>query len=178
MTTVKSTYPGSVPLISLLMALMLLQSGCLRYSFTGVTIPANVSTIYIPFFQDNSGSGLSNLSDQLNNALVNRFVNQTRLRLVSDPAQADILMEGVINAYSNRPFSVAGDQTASLNRVQVSVRASYQYADENDPRWSKAFSGQAEYDPAVNPLDGELEAASDAMQQIAQNMFNDSVGRW
>ena len=93
--------------------------------------------MYLPFtspsFRTTPAADFPNLSDQLNNALVNRFVNQTRLRLVSDPAQADIPHErGVINAYSNRPFSVAGDQTASLNRVQVSVRASYQYADEND----------------------------------------------
>lgn len=150
----------------------------MRYSFTGVSIPSNVSTIYIPFFQDDSGSGLSDLSDQLNIELINRFVNQTRLSLVSDENQADIIIEGNITGYTNRPFSVAGDQTASLNRVQVSVSASYLYTDEELPRWSKSFSGQAEYDPAENPLDGELEAAAEAMQQVAQNMFNDSVGRW
>jgi hypothetical protein len=168
------------PLFTVLVfaALFLVQSGCLRYSFTGVSIPANVSTIYIPFFQDNSGSGLADLSDQLNAALINRFVNQTRLRLVTSPEQGDILMEGSITGYSNRPFSVAGDQTASLNRVQITVRALYKYADEEQPRWSKSFSGQAEYDPAQDPLDGELGAATEAMQQVAQNMFNDSVGRW
>lgn len=176
MITVKASQ--TIVFTGLLLTLILVQSGCLRYSFTGVSIPANVSTIYIPFFQDNSSSGLANLSDQLNAALVNRFVNQTRLRLVSDSDQADIVMEGAITGYTNRPFSVAGDQTASLNRVQITVRATYQYADEDRPRWSKSFTGQAEYDPAENPLDGELEAASEAMQQVAQNMFNDSVGRW
>ncbi|MCH8523805.1 MAG: LPS assembly lipoprotein LptE [Balneolales bacterium] len=172
----KSNRP--VYIVIVLTAFFMVQSGCLRYSFTGVSIPANVSTIYIPFFQDNSSSGLGDLSDQLNAALVNRFVNQTRLRLVTSADQGDILMEGTITGYSNRPFSVAGDQTASLNRVQITVRASYQYADEDRPRWAKSFSGQAEYDPAENPLDGELGAAAEAMQQVAQNMFNDSVGRW
>ncbi|MCH8495689.1 MAG: LPS assembly lipoprotein LptE [Balneolales bacterium] len=168
----------SIPFLVVFIATLFALGGCLRYSFTGVSIPSNVSTIYIPFFQDDSGSGLSDLSDQLNIELINRFVNQTRLSLVSDENQADIIIEGNITGYTNRPFSVAGDQTASLNRVQVSVRASYLYTDEERPRWSKSFSGQAEYDPAENPLDGELEAAAGAMQQIAQNMFNDSVGRW
>lgn len=164
--------------ILLLVLTVFLLNGCFRYSFTGVSIPSNVSTIYIPFFQDNSTSGLSDISDQLNAALVNRFVNQTRLRLVTSDSQADIVLNGVITGYSNQPFSVAGDQTASLNRVQITVRASYLYTDEESPRWEKSFSGQAEYDPTVDPLGGELEAVTEALQRIAQNMFNDSVGRW
>jgi hypothetical protein len=167
--------------IRILFALSLLVfalNGCFRYSFTGVSIPSNVSTIYIPFFQDNSSSGLSDLSDQLNAALINRFVNQTRLRLVTSEDQADIVLNGTITSYSNNPFSVAGDQTASLNRVQIGVRSSFRYTDEERPLWEKSFNGQSEYDPAVNPLDGEIQAATEAMQNIAQNMFNDSVGRW
>lgn len=153
-------------------------TGCLRYSFTGVSIPENVSTIYIPFFPDNSGSGLSDLSEQLNNALINRFVNQTRLRLVSSEDQADIILSGSITGYSNQPFSVSGDQTASLNRVQVSVNATFLYTREDEPLWSRQFSGQSEYDPNVDPLEGESVAATESMDRIAQNMFNDSVGRW
>jgi hypothetical protein len=164
--------------ITLLLVALLLFSGCLRYSFTGVSIPENVSTIYIPFFPDNSGSGLSDLSEQLNNALVNRFVNQTRLRLVSSEDQADIILSGNITGYSNQPFSVSGDQTASLNRVQVSVNATFLYTNDEEPLWVRSFSGQSEYDPAIDPLEGESVAATESMDRIAQNMFNDSVGRW
>jgi hypothetical protein len=164
--------------VGLISIMMFTLEGCFRYSFTGAAIPANVSTIYIPFFPDNSSSGLADLSEQLSGALVNRFVNQTRLRLVTNAEQGDILIDGNITSYSNRPFTVSGDETASLNRVQISVRASFRYADEERPRFDKAFTGQAEYDPADNPIDGELEAAAAAMQNIAQSMFNDSVGRW
>jgi hypothetical protein len=164
--------------ILLFTMILMLVSGCLRYSFTGVSIPSNVSTIYIPFFPDNSGSGLSDLSEQLNNALVNRFVNQTRLRLVSSEDQADIILSGSITGYSNQPFSVSGDQTASLNRVQITVNATFLYTSEEEPLWIRSFSGQSEYDPGVDPLEGEGVAASESMDRVAQNMFNDSVGRW
>lgn len=164
--------------VLILLIATLVFSGCLRYSFTGVSIPENVSTIYIPFFPDNSGSGLSDLSEQLNNALIDRFVNQTRLRLVSSEDQADIILSGNITGYSNQPFSVSGNQTASLNRVQVSVNATFLYTSEEEPLWSRQFSGQSEYDPSVDPLEGESVAATESMDRIAQNMFNDSVGRW
>ena len=65
-------------LISL--AILVLSSGCFRYSFTGTSIPEGVNTIYIPFFPDQSDSGIGNLSDLLNEALIDRFVNQRRLQ--------------------------------------------------------------------------------------------------
>lgn len=151
---------------------------CFRYSFTGVTIPSEIRTIYIPFFPDESGSGLGNLSDQLNEALINRFVNQSRLSLTDSPDNADVMIQGSITAYSNRPFSVAGDQQAALNRVQISVRASYQYTGMEEPEWDKSFSGTFEFDPNEDPIEGENTAASEALNQIADNMFTDAMGRW
>jgi len=153
-------------------------SGCFRYSFTGVAIPSEVRTIYIPFFSDQSGSGLGDLSEQLNDAMINRFVNQSRLQLTDSPENADVIIEGSITSYSNRPFSVAGDQRANLNRVQISVRATYRYAEQEQPEWQKNFSGNFEYDPVEDPVDGELEAAFEALSRIADNMFSDAMGSW
>ncbi len=164
---------------ALLLVLMVMSAtGCIRYSFSGVAIPDNVNTIYIPFFQDQSGSGLADLSDRLNESLINRFVNQTRLRITNDAEQADIVMEGVITGYRNVPFSIGGNEQASLNRVTVTVRASFKYRTEPRAVWNKGFTGNGDFDPSSNPIDGETAAAGVAMDQIAQTMFNDSVGRW
>jgi hypothetical protein len=161
-----------------LVLMMMSATSCIRYSFSGVAIPDNVNTIYIPFFQDQSGSGLADLSDRLNEALINRFVNQTRLRITNNADDADIVMEGVITAYRNVPFSIGGNEQASLNRVTVSVRGSFKYRTDERPVWNKSFNGNGDFDPSVNPIDGEISASGVAMDQIAQGMFNDSVGRW
>ena len=163
------------------MAMVLLSiglTGCFRYSFTGVTIPSNVRTVYIPYFADESGSGLGDLSDQLNEALINRFVNQTRLSLTDSPENADIQLEGLITGYSNQPFSVAGDQRANLNRVSISVRASYAYTTEEEPEWQQTFTGNFEYDPTEDSIEGENAAAFEALTRIADNIFNDAMGDW
>jgi hypothetical protein len=165
-------------LASISILLLALLSGCISYSFTGTSIPSNVSDIYIPFFPDRSQSGLGDLSDRLNRALVNRFVNQSRLSLADEQQDADSFVEGAIQNYINRPFSVGGDEQANLNEVQITVRASFQYAEDDEPLWTKSFSGNATYDVLENPVDGELEAAETALQQIANNMFNDAVSNW
>ncbi len=165
-------------LLLFLTVLLLTVPSCVQYSFTGTSIPTNVRTVYIPFFPDNSQSGLGDLSDRLNTALINRFVNQSRLSLNNDRDGADSWMEGNIQSYRNRPFSVGGDEQANLNEIQIVVRATFQFADSDDPEYSKTFSGSATYDVLENPVDGEIEAAEAALQQIANNAFNDAVSNW
>ncbi|WP_234573157.1 LPS assembly lipoprotein LptE [Rhodohalobacter sp. 614A] len=161
-----------------LIALLILFSGCISYSFTGTSIPSDVQNIYIPFFPDQSQSGLGNLSDRLNRALLERFVNQSRLSLANDQETSDAFVEGAIQSYVNRPFSIGGDQQANLNEVSISVRATFQFASDEEPLWTSTFTGSATYDVLENPVDGELEAAETALQQIANNMFNDAVSNW
>lgn len=162
----------------IILALCLSIAGCISYSFTGTSIPSDVRTIHIPFFPDQSQSGLGDLSDRLNQALINRFVNQSRLSLVNDQESSDAFVEGAIQNYTNRPFSVRGDEQANINEIQITVRATFQYQKDDEPLWNKNFSGNATYNTLENPVDGEIEAAEAALQQIANNMFNDAVSNW
>ncbi|HLR32192.1 MAG TPA: LptE family protein [Fodinibius sp.] len=162
----------------LLLFFFLMSSGCFRYSFTGTSIPEGVNTVYIPFFADQSSSGVGNLSDRLNDALINRFINQTRLQLANSRASADAVLEGSIVRYSNKIFSVTGEDETSLNEVSVSVRATFQFTDKDEPEWNKAFSGAATYDINENPIEGEENAAQEALSRVANNMFNDAVSGW
>lgn len=163
---------------SLLILSALLMSGCVRYSFTGTSIPSDVNTIYIPFFEDRSNSGIGNLSDELYAQLVNRFVRQSRLSLANSEEEADAWIRGEIVSYRNQAFTVTGDEQTSLNQVQITVRASFQYAGEEKEVWNSTVSGSATYDVLNNPVDGELEALEEALEQIANSMFTNSVSQW
>lgn len=165
-------------LIGIAAVALMLATACLNYSFTGTSIPGDVQSVYIPFFPDNSQSGLGDLSDRLNNALVNRFVNQSRLSLENDRENANAWLEGTIQSYRNRPFSIGGDEQANLNEIQIVVRATFQFANNEQSEYSKTFTGSSTYDVLENPVDGELQAAEEALQQIATNAFNDAVSNW
>lgn len=162
----------------LLIPVALLTGSCFKYSFTGSSIPAGVNTIYIPFFPDRSNSGLGDLSDRLNTALIERFINQSRLRLARNEDEADAILDGSITSYSNRPFSITGDEQANRNQVSITVSASFAYTDREQPEWDKPFSGNFTFDPTEDPIAGEQEAANEALEQIANNMFNEAVSNW
>jgi hypothetical protein len=167
-----------LPLALLMMAVIMLTSSCLRYSFTGASIPPDVRTIYIPFFPDRSSSGVGTLGDLLYKELVDRFVNQSRLTLVNSMDQADAWIDGEITSYRNAAFSLAGDEQTSRNQVTITVRGLFKYASEDKPVWSAPVSGSATYDVLNDPVNGELEAIEDALEQIANTMFTNSVSQW
>lgn len=169
---------GAVSRASLGVLMLLLLGGCVSYSLTGTSIPTGVRTVYIPFFGDQSGGGVADLSDRLNRALIQRFVNQSRLSQTSDQQSADAWIEGQIVSYRVRAASIGGDQQANLNEVIISVRAVFQYTTDDEPLYSKSFSGSGTYDVQESPVDGETAAAAQALQQIANNMFNDAVSNW
>ncbi|TYP95276.1 Lipopolysaccharide-assembly [Fodinibius salinus] len=153
-------------------------SGCFKYSFTGTSIPEDVNSIYIPFFADQSSGGVSNLSNRLNEALVDRFINQTKLQLANNRNGADAVLEGSIRTYANQAFSLTGEQQTSRNEVTIRVQATFQYTDKEQAEWSSSFSGAATYDTNEDPIKGESNAADEALAQVANNMFNDAVSGW
>jgi hypothetical protein len=167
-----------IPRYLFLLAVLLGCTACFRYSFSGVSIPNEVQTIFIPFFPNQAPTAVPGLPDQINTALIDRFVNQSRLRLSNDRNLADAVIDGVIVSYSNKPFSIASNERASLNRVEIAVRATFKYRTEDQPKWNKNFSGFGEYDPAEDPIGGENEAAQLAIQQLVENMFNEALGGW
>ncbi len=161
-----------------LLTLVLLGNGCLKYSFTGTSIPEGVNTIFIPFFPDQSNSGIGDLSDRLTEALIQRFVNESKLQLTNSEDEADAVINGQIISYSNRPFSIGGNEQANQNQVQITVSASFKYKIDDAPLWDKNFSGNFTFDPTDDPVQGEEDAADNALEQIANNMFNDAVSSW
>jgi hypothetical protein len=158
--------------------LMLFFSGCFRYGFTGASIPEGIKTIYIPFFADQASSSVANLSNELNDALINRFIKKSSLNSASRRQNADAILEGSINSYSNAPFSISGNSQASQNKVTISVHAKFKFAKKKKPEWNKTFSGSSTYDPNKDPIEGENKAAQEALEEIANNMFNDAVSGW
>ena len=178
MNSTRSTSFYSRKLLLLFFIASLSLAGCFRYGFSGTSIPENVNSIFLPFFADQSSSGIGDLSDRLNQTLINRFINQTRLQLANSRGDGDAILEGSIISYNNRPFSVTGNDQADQNEVSISVRATYQYADKDEPEWSTTFTGKSTYDPNEDPIEGETTAAEEALTQIVNNMFNDAVSGW
>ena len=161
-----------------LLALTLTAPGCGYYSFTGATIPASLNTIAIPLVEDNSLSPLTLLDEALTELLINRFVQQTRLRLVSDEDEADVVLAATISRYTNAPTSVTGQERAQFNRVTLTVSARYYNRVDDDEVFDRSFNNFDDYDPLAGGLEAEEAAALAALENIADDIFTAATSNW
>ena len=153
-------------------------SGCTVYSFSGASVPSNLETISIPIAQDNTSSPVNRLGSDLTTLLTDRFVDRTRLSLTTDDAGADALLAARIQRYTNEPTGVSGDERASSNQVTIRVQVRYVDQTEDEELLNQTFSGSANYDPVEAGLDGERQAAQNALENVADDIFSTATSNW
>ncbi len=151
--------------------------GCSYYSFSGVSIPAHLNTIAIPLAEDQSVGPLTLLDESLTELMIERFVQQTRLALVEDETEADLLLTAQITRYTNAPTSVTGQERAQYNRVTISIAAQY-INQVDDDVLQRTFSGFDDYDALEGGLEAEESAALAALENIADDLFTAATSNW
>ncbi len=167
----------SLPLIASVLLLSVSQTACGIYSFTGASIPEHLQTVAIPLAEIRASGATLDLDRQLTDALIERFVDQTRLSFEPNEDEADVVLSATIQRYSITPVAVTGDEVASLNRVTLAVDIRYHDAVEDEDRLSRSFTASADYDPAEGPA-GEAAAATLALEQIAGDVFSAATSDW
>jgi Lipopolysaccharide-assembly len=92
---------------------------CGPYSFKDISIPPNVKTVQVKYFDNKARYVNPQLSPQLSNKLRQKVNNQTRLKLVqADDAHYDI--GGYVSDYNVTTSGISNQQAAS-NRLNVTV---------------------------------------------------------
>lgn len=157
-------------------AAVLLVSGCAFYSFTGAAIPQHIETVAVPLVEDATSNPITDLGGLLTQRLVDRFVGQTRLQLSTDEAQADALLRSEIRRYTVQPSAVGGQNRATLNRLTISVTATYADQAEDNQVFQRSFSSSVEYDPT--DLASEEEAVNEILDNIADDIFTAATSNW
>lgn len=160
-----------------LLVLLVCIQGCGVYSFTGASIPDHMSTISVPLVELRAAGSVPDLDQTLTQALIERFVDRTRLTLEPTEGVADAVLTTSIDRYSLTPVAVTGDERASLNRVTIAVSVRYFDRVEDSERLSRNFTASADYDPAEGPA-GESEAAQRAIDQLAGDIFTAATSDW
>jgi len=156
-------------------ALLNVLQGCL-YSFKGGSVPPHLKTIAIPLFDDQSGSGESNIRESFTNKLKDRFRQDNSLR-IAEKAAADALLEGTISSVTTTPLVVTTGETLSKQRVTISVKVTYQDLTLKKKIYEKEFSDNGDYDVTGGP-NQRLTAIGAALDKLTESILNDTVAGW
>jgi len=171
----RGTFPV-FPLVFVSVILLFSWSGCGVYSFTGASIAADVKTISIRYFPNNSVLVQPTLSRRFTEALRDKFTNQTNLIMVS--SNGDLNIEGEITSYTTEPVAIQGDQKAALQRLKITVNVRFTNSKDEKQNFESSFSRFADYDASNRLSDVEDGLIDQINDELTQDIFNKAVVNW
>jgi len=147
-----------------------------KYSFTGADIPLEAKTVSVGFFQNNAPLANPTLSQTFTESLRDIFISQTKLNLV--PVNADLQFEGSITGYDIRPVAIQANETASLNRLTITVSVQYKNSFDEKKNFDQNFTRFADYSSTEQLSSVEEGLISEINKQLVQDIFDRSFGNW
>lgn len=147
-----------------------------NYSLSGASIPENVKTVSIEYFENQAALTNPNFPQIITEALRDKFLTQTRLKLVN--SDGDIHFRGVITAYQSAPVAVGGNDQASLNRLTISVVVSYENKLDENQNFNQSFTRFADFAASQNISSVEDALMNEIATQLVQDIFNRAFLNW
>jgi hypothetical protein len=156
---------------------LLILPGCtMNYSFTGASIPPQLETISVQYFDNRAPVINPSLSQELTDALKDMFQSRTRLRLVNEPGDADF--QGTIEQYRTNPVAVQADEQAHLERLTITVRVTYSNTADPELDFEASFSRHEDYDARVGLEPVEADLVKKIINQLTEDIFNRAFVNW
>lgn len=165
-----------IMVVAALITMLIVQS-CGIYSFTGTSIQPDVKTVTINYFEYTAMKVNPSLSNQITEALQEKFIKLTKLELVD--MEGDLEIVGTVSGYDVKATAVTANEQAAMNRLTVTVKVSFtnrKYPEEDFP--DKSFSAYADFD-AMQSLDAvEAGLCEEIVEQLCEDIFNATVANW
>ena len=163
-------------LFALATMLLVFQACKFGYSFTGASIAPEVKTIAIKTFPNVAPLVQPSLSQSFTEKLKDKFQSQTSLKLVKN--DADLAFEGQITNYVTQPIAIQANETASQNRLTITVNVKFSNRTDSKQDFESSFSRYADYDSRLALQNVENELIRQINEQLVTDIFNKSVSNW
>ena len=161
---------------SLVASAFIVQS-CGIYSFTGTSIQPDVKTVTINYFEYKALKVNPSLSNQMTEAMQDKFLKLTKLEQVDMDGDLEII--GSITGYDVKATAVTANESVAQNRLTVTVKVDFvnrKYPEDGFE--SKSFTAYQDFDAtqALESVEGTL--CEDIVELLCEDIFNATVAQW
>ncbi len=160
----------------LLAALTAVAVACGIYSFSGTSIQPDIKTVTINYFEYKALRVNPSLSNDLTEALKDKFRKMTRLEQVEE--EGDIEIEGSVTGYDVRATAVTANEVAAQNRLTVSVKITFTNRKYPEDDFEKSFSAFGDYDSTLSLDAVEAQLCEEIVEQLCEDILNATVANW
>jgi hypothetical protein len=169
---------------SFALAVFLLFSCKVEYSFTGTTLDYNVTkTFSVENFFNDSGGGPANMGQLFTENLKDYFQRNTQLELIRNSGDLQIL--GAITRYTITPQATVSSQSpnqpdrAGQMRITIAVEVDFTNMADEEQNMKRTFSFFQDYDPrSTSLLQVETDLVEEIFDNIIQDIFTSTVANW
>ena len=170
---------GAGILIVLIGLILVCQSCTYRLSLNGASIPPNLKTIRVDFFENTAPLVVNTLSQQFTEALKDRIRNTTSLSIVR--GEADAVMSGSITDYNIAPVSISATANnvvpiAGASRLTITVRVKYVYDADKKSNFEESFTKSEDFTGDISAHEATL--ITDIIKQLTEDIFNKAFNNW
>ena len=155
----------------------LIVHSCGIYSFTGTSIQPEVKTVTINYFEYKALKVNPSLSNQMTEAMQDKFLKLTKLEQVE--MEGDIEIIGAITGYDVKATAVTANESVAQNRLTVTVKVSFvnrKFPEDNFD--DKSFSAYQDFDAMQSLESVEATLCEDIVEQLCEDIFNATVAQW
>ena len=175
--TIKGKISSALGVIFALVVAAFTFGSCGIYSFTGTSIQPDVKTVTISYFEYKALKVNPSLSNQMTEALQDKFLKLTKLEQVDMDGDLEIL--GAVTGYDVKATAVTANEQAAQNRLTVTVKVTFinrKYPE--DDFQDKSFSAYADFD-AMQSLDAvESTLCDEIVEKLCEDIFTATVAQW
>jgi hypothetical protein len=162
-------------LLFLVPVLLITLSGCGVYSFSGASIEGK--TINIHSLENRARNVVPTLGPALTNKIRSRILSQTGLSPVTN-ADPDYDISGFITAYEVTVAGVQNTQTASLNRLNITIQVIFKNKLNEKADFTQSFTRFADFNASQNLQSVETRLIDEIGTQLADDIFNKAFVNW
>ena len=161
----------------LLISLTLAMAGCGIYTFTGGQF-SGAKTFSVSYFKPQAGLATPLFAQRFTESMKDLLLAQSPLKLSEN--DGDLIYSGIITEYSTSPVAIQSGaaETASLNRLTITVKVKYENMIEPDLSFERTFTKFADFDANQDLFSIEESLWSLINDQLTQEIYNASLGNW
>lgn len=157
--------------------LMLSLAGCGIYTFTGGQF-SGAKTFSVSYFKPQTGLATPLYAQRFTESMKDLLLAQSPLKLAE--TEGDLNYSGSITEYVTAPVAIQSGaaETASLNRLTISIKVKYENKLEPDYNFERVFTKFADFDANQDLFSIEESLWGLINDQLTQEIYNSSLGNW
>lgn len=174
---VQATISGSLSLLATCFFLLgTLSFATCKYGFKDVSLPPEVKTFRVNFFENRAEYKNPQLSPQITEKLKQKIIGTTRLQQTNgDEAHYDI--NGFVSAYYTSTTGISGTNT-SLNRLTTTFHIIFKNTLDEKKNFEADVTYSVDFDANLSLSQVEQQKGDEISRNITDAIFNKIFSNW